>query len=214
MFSRQLSKLIHIRYSGNVAEFSRNLGKRESVIRNWLKGAQPRLADVVRMARAERVSLAWLTEGIGPDPEPVAPGQFAIADRMRSVRGSFDAETFARLVGVSTETVRAVESGTLLPGADVLDRLADQVDLNWLVTGTRPPESGAAGSCAEPPIPMAERLLAHVIANEKREFSDRMRAAAAEEMHRLLRNRFQSDTEPDEGDSGAPEPVASDDTDD
>ncbi len=208
MFSKQLAKLIQFRYSGNVTKFSRNIGKRESVVRNWMQGAQPRLADLLLVSDAEAISLDWLTRGIGADPPDVAPDHFPVAERFRRVMGEKDANVLASRLDLPHATLEAIATGAVCPDADALARIARRINVHWLVTGNGPLAPPGAGERSVLPVPDAEQLLAHVISNERGEFSDDIRAAAADEIQRVLKQRISRNGEkrkdaPDEDEAPA-----------
>jgi transcriptional regulator with XRE-family HTH domain len=60
--------------------------------------------------------------------------------RIRKIRGSLTQVEFAQILGVAQGTINKYESGAILPGEDVLKKIADHggVTVTWLLHGDKP----------------------------------------------------------------------------
>lgn len=87
--------MVRVFASGNVSEFARRVGFRQSTVNNWLsQRSMPRIDAVAQLAARTGVSPAWLLLGIGgpyesPRPQPQTEAEAdaamaAMADRMRA----------------------------------------------------------------------------------------------------------------------------------
>jgi len=68
--------------------------------------------------------------------------------RIRKIRGELTQVEFAKILGVAQGTINKYESGAILPGEDILKKIADHggVTVEWLLHGDREATSGVPES--------------------------------------------------------------------
>ncbi len=116
----------------------------------------PRLPKVEQLARALRLSPAWLAFGLG-DAAAVeqTPGCAGLKLRAREARGLLAVKELARRAATSPAQVRAIESGSM-PSLDTLEDLARALGVSpaWLAFGTGPRELPKRGAKTAPAGPV------------------------------------------------------------
>lgn len=105
----------------------------------------PRVDTVEKLARALRVSPAWLAFGVVPIGEASsAPGYIGLGPRLREVRKQqdFSLRAMERCAGLSSSLVRKTELGLSVPTLGTVEKLAKALGVSpaWLAYGLGPME--------------------------------------------------------------------------